>query len=58
MLIFRVLIVVCVFLGLVVKLVFVWNIVDVFMGIMVLMNIIVIVIFFLKVVVIIRDYIK
>ena len=58
MLIFRVLTVACVFLGSVAKLAFVWNIADVSMGIMALMNIIVIAILSPKAVAIIRDYIK
>ena len=58
MLIFRVLTVACVFLGSVAKLAFVWNIADVSMGIMALMNIIVIAILSPKAIAIIRDYIR
>ena len=58
MLIFRILTVACVFLGSVAKLAFVWNIADVSMGIMALMNIVVIAILSPKAVAIIRDYIR
>ena len=58
MLIFRIVTVACVFLGSVAKLAFVWNIADVSMGIMALMNIIVIAILSPKAVAIIKDYIK
>ena len=58
MFIFRVLTVACVFLGSVAKLAFVWNIADVSMGIMALMNIIVIAILSPKAIAIIRDYIR
>ena len=58
MLIFRILTVACVFLGSVAKLAFVWNIADVSMGIMALMNIIVIAILSPKAIAIIRDYIR
>ena len=58
MLIFRVLTVACVYLGSVASLGLVWDIADVSMGIMALMNIVVIAILSPKAVAIIRDYIK
>jgi len=58
MLIFRVLTVACVYLGSVASLGLVWDMADVSMGIMALMNIIVIAILSPKAVAIIRDYIK
>ena len=58
MLIFRVLTVACVYLGSVARLGLVWDMADVSMGIMALMNIIVIAILSPKAVAIIRDYIK
>ena len=58
MLIFRVLTVACVYLGSVASLGLVWDIADVSMGIMALMNIIVIAILSPKAVAIIRDYIR
>ena len=58
MLIFRVLTVACVYLGSVASLGLVWDIADVSMGIMALMNIIVIAILSPKAVAIIKDYIK
>ena len=58
MLIFRVLTVACVYLGSVASLGPVWDIADVSMGIMALMNIVVIAILSPKAVAIIRDYIK
>ena len=58
MLIFRVLTVACVYLGSVASLGLVWDLADVFMGIMALMNIIVIAILSPKAVAIIKDYIK
>ena len=58
MLIFRVLTVACVYLGSVASLGLVWDMADVSMGIMALMNIIVIAILSPKAVAIIRDYIR
>ena len=58
MLIFRVLTVACVYLGSVASLGLVWDLADVFMGVMALMNIIVIAILSPKAVAIINDYIK
>ena len=58
MLIFRILTVACVYLGSVASLGLVWDIADVSMGIMALMNIIVIAILSPKAVAIINDYIK
>lgn len=58
MLVFRVLTVACVYLGSVASLGLVWDIADVSMGIMALMNIIVIAILSPKAVAIINDYIK
>ena len=58
MLIFRVLTVACVYLGSVASLGLVWDIADVSMGIMALMNIIVIAILSPKAVAIIKDYIR
>ena len=58
MLIFRVLTVACVYLGSVASLGLVWDIADVSMGIMALMNIVVIAILSPKAVAIINDYIK
>ena len=58
MLVFRVLTVACVYLGSVASLGLVWDMADVFMGIMALMNIIVIAILSPKAVAIIKDYIK
>ena len=58
MLVFRVLTVACVYLGSVASLGLVWDIADVSMGIMALMNIVVIAILSPKAVAIIRDYIK
>ena len=58
MLIFRILTVACVYLGSVASLGLVWDIADVSMGIMALMNIVVIAILSPKAVAIIRDYIK
>ena len=58
MLIFRVLTVACVYLGSVAKLGLVWDIADISMGIMALMNIVVIAILSPKAVAIINDYIK
>ena len=58
MLVFRVLTVACVYLGSVASLGLVWDIADVSMGIMALMNIIVIAILSPKAVAIIKDYIK
>ena len=58
MLIFRVLTVACVFLGSIASLGLVWDMADVFMGIMALMNIIVIAILSPKAIAIIRDYIR
>ena len=58
MLVFRVLTVACVYLGSVASLGLVWDIADVSMGIMALMNIIVIAILSPKAVAIIRDYIR
>ena len=58
MLIFRILTVACVYLGSVASLGLVWDIADVSMGIMALMNIIVIAILSPKAVAIIKDYIK
>ena len=58
MLIFRILTVACVYLGSVASLGLVWDIADVSMGVMALMNIIVIAILSPKAVAIIRDYIR
>ena len=58
MLVFRVLTVACVYLGSVASLGLVWDLADVFMGVMALMNIVVIAILSPKAVAIIRDYIK
>ena len=58
MLVFRVLTVACVYLGSVASLGLVWDIADVSMGIMALMNIVVIAILSPKAVAIIKDYIK
>ncbi len=58
MLVFRVLTVACVYLGSVASLGLVWDIADVSMGIMALMNIVVIAILSPKAVAIINDYIK
>ena len=58
MFIFRILTVVFVFLGSIASLGFVWDMADVFMGVMALMNIIVIAILSPKAVAIIKDYIK
>ena len=58
MLVFRVLTVACVYLGSVASLGLVWDLADVFMGVMALMNIIVIAILSPKAVAIINDYIK
>ena len=58
MLVFRILTVACVYLGSVASLGLVWDIADVSMGIMALMNIVVIAILSPKAVAIIRDYIK
>ena len=58
MLIFRVLTVACVYLGSVASLGLVWDLADVFMGVMALMNIIVIAILSPKAVAIIKDYMK
>lgn len=58
MFIFRVLTVVCVFLGSIASLGLVWDLADVFMGIMALINIIVIAILSPKAIAIIKDYIK
>ena len=58
MLIFRVLTVACVYLGSVAKLGLVWDIADISMGIMALMNIVVIAILSPKAIAIINDYIK
>ena len=58
MLVFRVLTVLCVFWGSIESLSFVWDLADVFMGIMALMNIIVIAILSPKALAIIKDYIR
>lgn len=58
MFIFRVLTVVCVFLGSIASLGLVWDLADVFMGIMALINIIVIAILSPKAIAIIKDYIN
>lgn len=58
MLVFRILTILCVFWGSIESLSFVWDLADVFMGIMALMNIIVIAILSPKALAIIKDYIR